>query len=112
MINRKYNLNENYFDNIDNQNKAYLLGLLYSDGNIYTVAGKSHVITFAQRSDREELVNFFKEELESDRPIVYQIKQLKNGELHKHARFVINSKKICDDLQKLGIYNKKSLILT
>lgn len=29
---RKYSLNEEYFDVIDNQNKAYYLGLLYADG--------------------------------------------------------------------------------
>ena len=112
MINRKYKVNEHYFDAIDHQNKAYLLGLLYSDGNIYDVAGEAHIVTFAQLSDREELVMFFKKELESDRPISYQIKQLKNGELHKLAYFKVNSEIVCKALQKLGLCNKKSLVLT
>lgn len=30
---RKYKLNENYFDKIDTEDKAYFLGLLYADGN-------------------------------------------------------------------------------
>ena len=30
---RKYKLNEEYFDNIDTPNKAYILGFLYADGN-------------------------------------------------------------------------------
>ena len=30
---RKYNLDESYFDVIDNPNKAYILGLLFADGN-------------------------------------------------------------------------------
>ena len=29
---RKYTLNENYFDKIDSQNKAYFLGFLVADG--------------------------------------------------------------------------------
>lgn len=29
---RKYNIDGNYFDVIDNQNKAYILGFLYADG--------------------------------------------------------------------------------
>ena len=32
-FNRKYSLNENYFDKIDTPNKAYILGLLYADGS-------------------------------------------------------------------------------
>ena len=31
---RKYELNEQYFDNIDTPNKAYIIGLLIADGNI------------------------------------------------------------------------------
>ena len=32
---RKYNVNDNYIDIIDNQNKAYILGFLYADGCNY-----------------------------------------------------------------------------
>jgi hypothetical protein len=31
---RKYKINENYFETIDNEEKAYFLGLLYADGNV------------------------------------------------------------------------------
>lgn len=31
---RKYDLNQEYFDVIDTQNKAYFLGFLYADGNV------------------------------------------------------------------------------
>ena len=31
---RKYDVNQNYFDIIDTQNKAYFLGFLYADGNV------------------------------------------------------------------------------
>ena len=34
VYNRKYTLNENYFDIIDTQEKAYIVGLLFSDGCI------------------------------------------------------------------------------
>lgn len=33
VYNRKYTLNENYFDIIDTPNKAYILGFLYADGS-------------------------------------------------------------------------------
>ena len=31
---KKYFVNENYFENIDTDSKAYILGFLYADGNI------------------------------------------------------------------------------
>jgi len=36
---RKYSVNDNYFDEIDNQNKAYFFGLLYADGCNYEETG-------------------------------------------------------------------------
>ena len=36
---RKYSVNDNYFDEIDNQNKAYFFGLLYADGCNYEDTG-------------------------------------------------------------------------
>lgn len=35
MSNRKFDVDDNYFDNIDNQEKAYYFGLLYADGCNY-----------------------------------------------------------------------------
>lgn len=48
-----YDINENYFDAIDDQNKAYILGLLYADGNR---SGSSNTITInLQERDRDIL---------------------------------------------------------
>jgi len=35
-INKKYDVNETLFDNIDCEEKAYFLGLLFSDGNVHS----------------------------------------------------------------------------
>jgi len=34
MNTRRYNVNEKFFDNIDTEEKAYILGFIYADGNI------------------------------------------------------------------------------
>ena len=45
-VTKKYNVNENYFNNIDNDDKAYILGLLYSDGNVSGNVVKINLIGF------------------------------------------------------------------
>lgn len=37
---RKYTINENYFKNIDTEEKAYWLGFIYADGYISNVGSK------------------------------------------------------------------------
>jgi len=50
---RKYNIDEQWLDNIDSEEKAYFLGLMFSDGNVHS---KSAAITIAlMHSDRDIL---------------------------------------------------------
>ena len=47
---RRYNLDEEYFDNINSQNKAYILGFLYADGSNNP---KKHTVSISlQEEDR------------------------------------------------------------
>ena len=41
IANKKYTVNENYFENIDNEEKAYWLGFLYADGYVRMKDGRS-----------------------------------------------------------------------
>lgn len=43
----KYPLNENYFEEIDTPNKAYILGFFYADGN---VSGKNNTVQIGLQS--------------------------------------------------------------
>lgn len=53
-VNRRFNVNDHYFDNIDTPNKAYFLGLLFSDGTMST--RDKHIVRISlQESDREIL---------------------------------------------------------
>lgn len=46
---RKYKLNEHYFDVIESQDQAYILGLLYADGN--HCRKKKYVIRLSLKKD-------------------------------------------------------------
>lgn len=52
---RKYKLNENYFDKIDIEEKAYFLGLLYADGYIFTLRSNKYVRLQLQKIDKHIL---------------------------------------------------------
>lgn len=68
ITSRKYNVNENYFDNIDTPNKAYILGLLYADGNNHI---KNNTVSIALQEEDVEILRLINKEIESDRPLSF-----------------------------------------
>lgn len=111
---RKYELNEEYFDNIDTPNKAYVLGLMCADGCNFPPKGTAFISL--QESDRE-LLEKIKKELGSTQPlrIIDQSKigeQRGNGYSYNNmCTFNMFSKHICDSLTNLGVVKNKSLVL-
>ena len=101
---RKFKFNENYFEVIDCENKAYFLGLIYSDGCI----SKTTLRISLQDKDGY-ILNRFLQDIESNSTI-YDVKKRKDT--HQNQKLVVlSSKKIIHDLEKLGVTPKKSLIL-
>lgn len=64
---RGLKVNHQYFDNIDNNKKAYILGFLSADGSVHN--GNRNTIGFGLSSVDRELLEKIKEELEVERPI-------------------------------------------
>jgi hypothetical protein len=104
-MNRKYNFNESFFENIDCESKAYALGLIYSDGNIH-VNGNSYYIIFGQSEERKDIVYKLNDILDSEAN-VHEI--IKGSKLFYYIK--ICSKKMYDDLEKWGISPNKSLTI-
>lgn len=99
---RKYNFNQEFFSNLDSPEKAYILGLLYSDGCISN--SKGSYILFGQSESNKDIVYKVNKILESEYPI------------HKILRgskyfYYINlcSDKMFNDLLKFGLEPHKSL---
>lgn len=93
----KYTVNENYFDIIDNEEKAYWYGFLLADGHI-TDNGK--IMIALQEKDYAHLEKF-RNSLNSNHPI------------HKHKTYgtyniTIGSKKLNQSLWDKGFNNNKS----
>jgi hypothetical protein len=109
---KKYTINEHYFDIIDDEHKAYWLGLLYADGCNH-INNKSVSIGL-EESDRY-ILEEFKKDLQSNKPLYYQ-KEYKSGIDKKYLskpqyKLVISNKYISNRLKELGCVPQKSLTL-
>lgn len=101
--NRKYELNDNYFDKIDTEAKAYFLGLLYADGCNFT---KVNRISIGLVEQDVEIIEKFKSEICSDAPIKSKILEKETHNNQKY--FVIYSEIMSKKLIELGCINNKS----
>jgi hypothetical protein len=108
-ITNRYTLNENYFSEIDTEEKAYLLGMLYADG---FVGDEKHnnIVLSLKKSDRH-LLERFAELIEFTGEI--RDSKTKNG-YGEGFQCILNfsSPKMAGDLRDIGVYPGKSLTMT
>ncbi len=105
-LNRKYSLNEEFFDEIDTEEKAYMLGFIYADGCNYP---ESTRILLGLAEKDKEILDKFSILLESSRPLQYR-KSV--GTSAPQYILNISSKHMSNKLIELGVVKAKSLILT
>jgi len=99
-ITKKYNFDENYFSNIDSEEKAYFLGYLFADGNNNI---KEKKVTLHLHKKDLVILDKFALLLKLQSPI----KITNKG----HIVLLINSPKISQDLYNLGCTNQKTFTL-
>jgi len=101
----KYIINENYFNLINTEAKAYFLGLLYSDGNI-----RQNLRNFRLKliEPDKHILDSFLTELESSHRLYYCNKGTGNHHLYS---LDITNKKLTTALIDKGLFPNKSLTL-
>lgn len=109
---RKYEVDEHFFDNIDTPEKAYVLGIFYSDGS--NSLSKS-TISVALQEDDKDLLESIRCLMKSTKPLEY----LDYTNKHDFGYHYKNQYKLqcfsiilCNDLVKHGVIPNKSLKLT
>jgi hypothetical protein len=108
-----YSINEKYFDDIDNPEKAYIFGLLFSDGNNYPP--KNTIVLQLIHTDKyllEKINNL----IESERPLQFvkgKISKIKDQLIKANDSFALKicNKHISEKLLELGLIRAKSLVL-
>lgn len=98
---KKYKVKDEYFSNIDNYNKAWLLGFITADG---TVRKDTNEIKIGLSSRDREILEKIQKELGLDSPI--RDYDTNNGFFVSELRWTSKQHKL--DLQKYGIVNNKT----
>lgn len=103
---RKHDLNENFFENIDSEQKAYFLGYLYADG---TISSKRNTISLT--SIDLDIIEKFSQILFSKSRIDSHEIEHDSGTKSTYHTVYAQSNKLHDDLVKLGCTPCKSFTI-
>lgn len=101
-------LNENYFETIDNERKAYWLGMLLADGSVIKRSNNSYRIKLELKVEDKYIIEEFAKDIESDLKVKDYKYKYKDGKVKHNAMFTVASTKMANDLSKYGIVPKKT----
>ena len=88
------NLVEDYWKNIDSYDKAYFLGFMITDGNVY-----GNQVSLELKIGSKHILETFKEKTKSDNPIKCT---------DRFAKFRLRRKEWADDLKQYGVIPNKT----
>jgi len=103
---RKYNVDDDFFENINNEYNAYVLGFIYADGCVHS---ERNTFSISLQNKDENILTKMKHCMNSNNPILKH--KSRYSEKYKYiekCKLSITSKKIIDDLKFIGCVNNKS----
>lgn len=102
---RKYDLNEHYFDVIDTEEKAYILGFIYADGNnLFRLNRIGIQLSIVDK----EILQKFSQILFGAEVLSYNSRKNKEGKLFEYVRLNLFSKHMSRHLATIGVVEAKS----
>jgi DNA-binding transcriptional regulator WhiA len=108
-----YHVNQNYFEKIDTEDKAYWLGFLYADGYVRKRKTGFELRLKLKRSDRKH-IELFRKSINSTHIIKDLTSDVKvDGKIHTSlcSTLSIYDNKIVNDLYDKGCVNNKTFII-
>lgn len=109
---RKYQVNDNFFKEINSEEKAYLLGFFLADGSycLGRKCTKSYKFSIMLQKEDDNVIKLFKDNIIPDKQIQYKEAYIdKNNVKHKSTAFISWTSHIMNfDLEKFNIYPKKT----
>lgn len=114
LTNRRYIVNQSYFEVIDTEEKAYWLGFLYADGCLRKTKSGGQLVLKLSSKDRNHL-NLFKNNIESEHKIIYSqnrtVSKKGTPSTSDICAIRINSNKLVQDLINQGCIPKKTFAI-
>lgn len=105
---QKMAIDENFFDNIDSQDKAYILGFLYADGTNYIGYKKQeYAISLKLQYSDINILERMREKLKMERKIR---KYDRKSDGRSYACLEIKNKHMSLQLNELGVFPNKTFI--
>jgi hypothetical protein len=102
---KRKNYNENYFENINSEEKAYFLGLIFSDGAIVNDSKRYRYKLVLKLHERDQsILQKFIESIDGEM-VIWKSKTRKMAEVG------FSGKKIIKDLENLGLHQNKTFTL-
>jgi hypothetical protein len=113
---RKHHFNEDYFENIDTEEKAYWLGFISADGCVVKTGQYNSYRLYINLGDIDELhLQKFLDAINAHDVNIQHHTAFggyNNINGSKTSRIVLNSLKLCNDLSKYNVHERKSYDIT
>ena len=101
-------IDENYFENIDTENKTYFLGYIMADGNIYRYEDGRLQFSIKLKSTDKDIIYKFAERIKFDKDkIIFRSSKRKNT-ITNSVEIKTYNTVFCENLIKHGINPRKS----
>ena len=101
-----YYCNYHYFDHIDSENKAYIIGLLASDGTLYKREKHLGMWQISLQKSDIQILKDIKQEIEAEHPI--NIIPSRKENIQDSCVLSINSDQMYNNLIKIGLMDNKT----
>jgi hypothetical protein len=105
-----YDLDEDFFEKIDTQSKAYILGMLATDGCVADGKSHSNRVFLSLQARDEHILHEILKEMHSDSPVHDRGKGSFPGS-GPMKYIALTSRRLVADLAKWGISPRKTLVL-
>lgn len=101
-------VNETYFANIDTAKKAYFLGFIMADGNMYLNSNGKYQFSIKIKNTDIDILKQFADEIEFPEDKIVEREETRKGTITKCAELKIYNQEFCSYLLDLGIVPRKT----
>lgn len=107
-VKRRYEYDEDFFNQIDTPNKAYILGFWYADGSVSRVNNSA---VLALKETDEDTLEKIRKAIGSTKPLYHKNYLHPDGTERRIVSLVLNGDKTCSNFEKWGCPPAKTFLI-